>query len=470
MLLLARASAYAQLPADSIRAIIKQEIAAKRSRSIIVGIIDAKGKQVIAEGKLSDTDPRTPDASTVYEIGSITKVFTTLLLADMTLKKEVNLSDPISTYLPKTITAPVRNGKQISLLSLATHRSGLPRNATNIDSKDPDNPFADYDRPDLYEYLSSATLNRDIDSRWQYSNIGYALLGDILSTAGHMPFDTLVLRDICRPLKLNHTFFKRPSSLKLTEAKGYTEYGRSTSHWDFPLAGGGGLRSDLNDMLRFAAANLGLVKTDLLPAMELSHQKQAKKDGNDGYVTLGWTLWDDHDRQILFKDGGTGGYRSFIGLDKKKGYGVVVLSNANNIVTDIGLHILDSTYAIKPYKYPWALFDTIRDVAIAKGAAAAIQLYHRLKDSKDSMLIFNEQQLNYTGDELRRAKKQTDAIAIYEFAISEYPKSPLAYENLAELYKCIGNKKQAIAYFRKLHELEPEHIHWSYMLKKLGAN
>jgi CubicO group peptidase (beta-lactamase class C family) len=134
---------FGQISLDSIKAIIRQEVSNRRSKSIIVGIVDANGRQIVAEGRLSDKDSSLPDSNTIYEIGSITKVFTSLLLADMSLRHLLDLNDPVSRFLPKTVRTHVRNGKEISLLSLSTHRSGLPRNASNIDAKDPDNPYAD---------------------------------------------------------------------------------------------------------------------------------------------------------------------------------------------------------------------------------------------------------------------------------------------------------------------------------------
>jgi D-alanyl-D-alanine-carboxypeptidase/D-alanyl-D-alanine-endopeptidase len=112
-LLIATNIAFGQIPIDSIRAVIKQEVANKRSKSIIVGIVNSNGRQIFAEGKISDSDTRLPDSNTIYEIGSITKVFTSLLLADMSLKQQLNLDDPISKFLPKRVKTPTRNGKEI---------------------------------------------------------------------------------------------------------------------------------------------------------------------------------------------------------------------------------------------------------------------------------------------------------------------------------------------------------------------
>jgi CubicO group peptidase (beta-lactamase class C family) len=296
------------------------------------------------------------------------------------------------------------------------------------------------------------------------------LLGDVLSIVGGKDYGTLVNERICTPLKMSNTFLSSPRKLTCKIAEGYSECGQPASAWDFPLPGGGGLRSNMNDMLTFAEANLGLIKTEMFPAMEITHILRAKKDGNDTYTTMGWTLSNDNGKNILFKDGGTGGYRTFIGIDKNNKVGVVVLSNSNNPVTDIGWHILDSTHRIEPYRYPWALLDTLRTTVRISGVDAAIGLYQRIKDSKDTSFVFNENQLNYLGNELRRDRKIKDAVRIYELNVKDYPKSTLVYESLGETYKRNRNKKLATKYFGKALELEPQNPHWAYMLKKLKSS
>jgi serine-type D-Ala-D-Ala carboxypeptidase/endopeptidase len=460
----------AQIPVDSIKNIIQKEVAGRRSKSIIVGIITPNGRQILSEGKLSDANPVPPDSNTIYEICSITKLFTSLLLADMSLKRKLDLNAPISKFLPADVKAPIKNGKEISLLSLSTHRAGFPRNAYNLDPQNPDNPFADYTTRNLYEYISDFRPSYDVDSIWQYSNIGYTLLGQLISTIEQKSLETLFNETICRPLNMNRSVISLRPKLKSNIALGYSESGKPASAWDFLLAGGGGLHSTVNDLLNFAAANLGLTKTELLPAMELTHIPRANKDGNDNsFITMGWTLWNDNGNLFLWKDGGSGGYRTFLGMDKKNKVGVVVLSNSNNSVTDIGLHILGTSREIRPYKYPWLLLDTLRKTFHKTGVASSIILYRELKATKNPAFIFDELQLNNLGNELRRDKKIEEAIKIFQLNVEEYPGSTLVYESLGELYKRNRNKKLAISYFEKLEIMEPANPRWSYLVKKLKS-
>jgi serine-type D-Ala-D-Ala carboxypeptidase/endopeptidase len=468
-LLTATYTVFGQMSMDSIKTFIEKQVANKMSNSIIVGIVDVNGKHIVSAGVKSGENPTLPDENTIYELGSVGKLFTTLMMADMGLKNELNYNDPISKYLPKTVKIPTKNGKEITSLHLSTHRSGLPRMPYNIDPENLDNPMADYTVNQLYECVSNIELTRDIDSKWQYSNIGYGLLGQVLMSASGKDFETLQRQKITTPLGMKSTMIALTPALKSNRAMPHLLYGHPTVNWqNFDLAGAGSTSSNMKDMLTFAAANVGLIKTDLSAAMELTHVKQGKKDGNDGFITMGWTILNEDNDQILWKDGATGGYRTFIGIDKKKKYGIVILSNCGvNAMTDIGLHILDNSYAAKSYQHKWRLLDTMTATIKSKGVDAAIALYQQLKETKTPDIIFDPEQLYYLGNELSAAKKWADAIKIFELNTQEYPKIPMLYEPLAEAYKRNGDKKMAIQYFEKMLELDAKNPRWGWMINKL---
>jgi CubicO group peptidase (beta-lactamase class C family) len=461
---------FGQLSADDIYAIINKEVQLKRCPSIVVGTIDATGKrQVVGAGSFEDKKESKPDGNTLYEIGSVTKVFTSLLLADMVVKKQVNLDDPISKYLPASVAVPVIKGKPITLQHLASHSVGWPRMPDNWDPKDPDNPFADYTTEQLYDYVSRSNFDYAPGTWFQYSNPGYGLLGNILSIIGGKPYETLVKERICTPLGLtNTTITVTPAQLKIL-APGHSEYGAPVKNWDMPaIQGTGAIRSDINDLLTFAAANLGLVKTDLYPAMQLAHIPRISKGKNEGEVTLGWTLEKANDGdEYLWKDGTTGGYKSIILLNRTKKTGVVILANSMNQINDIAYHILMPSIPVKTYRYTWALHDFVLETVKNKNVDKAIEEYKTMKANRSPGLVFDETQLNYVASDLRQLKKMPAAIKILELNTQEYPNSSTAFESLGEAYKRSGKKKEAIENYEKAVQLDPKNAHATWILDQL---
>jgi D-alanyl-D-alanine-carboxypeptidase/D-alanyl-D-alanine-endopeptidase len=345
----AQSPADSLVPSDSeIRTILAQRVDKfHQSVGIVVGMIGPDGRRVVSYGSLEKGDPRVLNGDTVFEIGSVTKVFTSLLLSDMVQRGEVALTDPISKYLPAGVKVPQRNGKQITLQDLATHTSGLPRLPSNLKPKDPANPYADYSVAQLYEFLSSYELPRDIGSKYEYSNLGGGLLGHVLTLRAGMDYQALVRARITGPLDMNSTSIALSPEMKARMAVGHDDKLKPVAIWDLhTLAGAGALRSSANDMLTFLAANIGgYTRTSLAPAMAamLDVSRPSGSPGLD--VALAWHIFSSPaGGRIIWHNGGTGGYRSFIGYDPKTRIGVVVLANAETAagVDDIGLHLLNA--------------------------------------------------------------------------------------------------------------------------------
>ena len=172
---------------------IKARVDNKFNPSITLAYIEGDDVSYFNFGKPEIENEKTVNENTVYEIGSISKVFTTILLADEVVKGNMKLSDPASKYLPKEINVPQRNGRLITLLDLATHTSGLPRMPENINPEDYNNPYADYTVALLYDYISNYELRRDIGSQYEYSNFGMGLLGHILELHTGETYENLVI-------------------------------------------------------------------------------------------------------------------------------------------------------------------------------------------------------------------------------------------------------------------------------------
>jgi serine-type D-Ala-D-Ala carboxypeptidase/endopeptidase len=365
ILSLVTSSLYAQRDAvpwtqDDVQKILKQRIdIEKQGVGVVVGIVDSNGKQVVAYGSLRksgsltkpDGNTNKPDGNTVFEIGSVTKVFTSLLLADMVVRGEVALGDRAAKHLPKTVKMPTRDGREITLLDLATHKSSLPRIPTNLSPKDGMNPYADYSVEQMYAFLSECKLAQNIGESVEYSNLGAGLLGHLLSLRADSNYETLIASRILKPLEMASTSIALTPDMQSRLAPGHDDAGNEVKNWDIPtLAGAGALRSTANDMLRFVEANMGTVKSALTDAMTEQQLTRSKVDSPNLSIALGWFKLAEFGNEVVWHNGQTGGYHSFVGFDKKKGVGVVVLSNSAIDIDDIGRHLIDRRFPLKKPK------------------------------------------------------------------------------------------------------------------------
>ncbi len=319
----------------------------KRSVGIVVGVVEPGGRRVVGYGRLATDDPGEPDGDTVFEIGSITKAFTAILLAELVAEGEFELEQPVQRLLGPDVTVPTRNGAEITLLHLTTHSSGLPRLPSNLRPANAANPYADYTVAQLNEFLSSYELERDIGETVEYSNLGAGLLGHALALSQETDYDTLVSARLLEPLGMADTSITLSSSQQERLAIGHSVQLKPVANWDLPtLAGAGALRSTVNDMLTFVEANLGLVESPLHAAMAVTHAPRRDFAPPDMRIGLGWVTRRGHGRELHWHNGGTGGYRSFLGFDLESQTGVVVLSNSGDGVDDLGFHLLDSRYGL----------------------------------------------------------------------------------------------------------------------------
>lgn len=340
------------LPSDvEIGEILDRRVGQRPGEAIVVGVIDPHGRRIIARGSAK--------ADTLFEIGSITKVFTGLLLADMAARGEVGLDDPVAKYLPAGWTLPVR-GRPITLLDLATHRSGLPRLPLNLPFTDEGNPYADYTPTLMRNFLKTWQPERDPGAAYEYSNLGVALLGQILAQRAGTDYATLVGARITGPLHMDDTRVRRARGDMRRQATPLDEFLRPVAPWDDSvMAPAGGLRSDAADMLDLLAANLGLTPTPLKPAIDAMQVIRAAGDGPDTAMGIAWMVKTTPVGRIVTHGGATGGYLTRIAFDPLRRRGVVVLANAMTQpgVDDIALHLLTGSpivVAPPPAKPPLA--------------------------------------------------------------------------------------------------------------------
>jgi CubicO group peptidase (beta-lactamase class C family) len=352
---LAQPAAESVFPSDSeIRKLLAQRIDDyHQGVGMVAGVVDPSGRRIVAYGALDKGDPRPLDGNTVFEIGSVTKVFTALALAEMARRGEVNLADPVAKYLPADVKVPRRGNRQITLEDLAAHTSGLPRMPSNFKPGDPANPYADYTADLLYRFLSSYELPREIGSLYEYSNLGAGLLGHALARRAGMDYEALVLARICRPLGLANTRITLSPEMKSRLAAGHNDKLERVPGFEFDaLAGAGALRSTANDMLSFLAAAMGPEPSPLAEAFPALLRVRIPMAMPHMQGALGWQTYSRGGPEIVWKDGGTFGYSAFIGYDAKRHAGVVLLSNTFTLagtmtgVSDLGLHLLDPQFPL----------------------------------------------------------------------------------------------------------------------------
>lgn len=334
-------------PDSEIRQILANRIDVEhKSVGIVVGVIDPHGRRIVAYGYLQQGDGRPLTGDSVFEIGSITKVFTALLLTEMVERGKVRLDEPVAELLPVgvRIWVPQRDGRQITLADLATNTSGLPRMPDNFHPANAANPFADYSAKQLYEFLASYDLPRDPGVSWAYSNLGFGLLGLALARRAGTSYGTLVQQRICEPLGMQSTATVTTPSMAQRLAIGHDRGLRTVPSWTLTeaMAGAGALRSTANDLLTFLAAAMDRTRSALTPAFEALLSVQRPTGARFNEAALGWAVDTHGDREIIWKDGATAGYASFIGYDPVSASAVVVLSNSHNPVDDLGMRLLDS--------------------------------------------------------------------------------------------------------------------------------
>jgi D-alanyl-D-alanine-carboxypeptidase/D-alanyl-D-alanine-endopeptidase len=332
-------------PADAtIAELIDARIAQRRGEGIVVGVLDRSGRRIVARGPGGSAAPF--DARTVFEIGSMSKIFTALLLADMVAKGEVSLDDPAEKYLPAGAKMPERNGRKITLRDLSNQHSGLPRLPSNMPFGNPEDPYADYTEKMMLDFLGGYQLTRDIGSQFEYSNLGVGLLGYLLGRAGRSDYETMIARRITGPLGMHDTAITLSPGQRARFAQGHDQYMRPTAPWTLPtLAGAGAIRSTITDMLIFVGAALN-PKSPLAPAMKLATAERWPLGAPGRAIGLGWIISEpEKGRETLFHNGGTGGFRAAMVLEPAKASAVVVLTNASVEPSsdDLAMHILLGT-------------------------------------------------------------------------------------------------------------------------------
>jgi len=324
--------------------LVSPMVTSRRHVGITVGIINGDKRWVLSYGRKALGDDTPPNADTLYEIGSVTKTFTTSSLAILASQGKVKMADPLSKYLPKSVRVPSYKGKQITLEHLAVHTSGLPRMPSNfidLDTSTMANPYAAYSPADAYKFLAGYRLKSAPGKKSDYSNLGVGLLGLALSRSMGATYEEMVTSLVCEPLGLKDTVITLSPDQRSRLAPGYTLKHKDkgfnkvpVANWTFQdsFAGAGALRSTANDMLTYLAAHMGASETSLYKTFQPMQRMRFKESEFSG-VGLGWQILNIPDQvpNTIWHNGGTGGYCSFIGFWPERKVGVVILSNTSSL-------------------------------------------------------------------------------------------------------------------------------------------
>jgi CubicO group peptidase (beta-lactamase class C family) len=320
---------------------------------MVVGVVGPQGRRVISYGHLNQGDPRPLNGDTVFEIGSVGKVFTALLLAAMVQKGEVALADPVAKYLPANLKLPERNGRQITLVDLVTHTSGLPFMPDDVPAVD-ESAARRYGAHQLYQFLARYELPRDPGTEWDYSNIGYWLLGQALAFRAGTDFQSLLRARVIAPLNLHSTDFPLPLSAKLKSrlAVGHNAVLQpapdfyATSIYAAVGPEAGGLVSSVNDLLTLLSAAVGYERSPL--ALSIASMLNTRRPIDGSEQALGWVVTGKGQDELVTHEGSTWGFASYIAWEPGTRVGVVVLSNQLAAVADIGNHLLKPSTPLEP--------------------------------------------------------------------------------------------------------------------------
>jgi CubicO group peptidase (beta-lactamase class C family) len=312
---------------------------------IVVGVLRPSGVSIVAAGKTAINGDRNMGGDTIFEVASLTKVFSALLLADAAVRGEASLDDPLQAFVPSGVAVPQFEGRAITLRDLATHTAGLPLRPNNLHA-DPDaiNKYAGYTLDQLYAGLPDYRLTRPPGSQFEYSNLGPSLLGHGLALRRNTTFYDLLRARVTGPLGLSDTHFGDDPVFSDRRSAGYDIDMKPVGPTDDgALNPSGGLRSTANDLLKFLDLFLnGRGPGDLSEAARLMLTIDRPGDSNDTRMALGWRRTQADGETIYWSDGSGDGSRAFMGFNPKRGIAVVALANAATGlgIDDIGARVI----------------------------------------------------------------------------------------------------------------------------------
>lgn len=332
-----------------VREQIQPKIDAKELAGAAVAVVQGDTTDIFHFGH-AHVDKAIPISDdTLFEIGSITKVFTGTLLSLMIQDGAVALDTTVQSLLPGGVTMPVVQDKAITLRDLTTHSSGLPRMPDNFEPKDNQQPYVDYTTARLYDFLNHYSPKRAPGTEMEYSNLATALLGHVLARKAELPYEQIVRTRIWDTLGMKETWINVPEAQLPRLAQGYSarkqlfhQVLHEESRWDFDVFGAaGGIRSTITDMVLFLKANMQPDASPLGKAMQAAQAPLFHVQDTTS-VAMNWMLAAPPGSEMakVWHNGQTGGYHSFLAFDPAAKVGIVILANTATDIDPVGWKIL----------------------------------------------------------------------------------------------------------------------------------
>lgn len=292
------------------------------------------------------------DATTAFEIGSISKTMTGFAVASLVAKGALAIDAELTRYLPTGTTVPSFAGQAITLKNLVTHTAGLPPLPSRLTITNPANPYVGLSESELLLSLGDVQLQQAPGTTWAYSNFGFMVLSTVVTRASGGDLQSLLARSLFEPLGMSNAYISQPPPATAT-AIGHLPGGLEVDAWDFPdaIAGVGGVRASLNDMILYAEAVLGRGDPEVV-ATVASATLPLLTPVVGPTMAMGWPVLTVGTSTIVAHDGGTGGFSSFLVVDQTRKRAVVVLADTSiasvGFTNELALHLLDPALAAAP--------------------------------------------------------------------------------------------------------------------------
>lgn len=409
-------------------------------------------------------------ADTKFRLGSITKQFTAMLIMQLVENGKIKLEDKITDYLPyyrKDI------GDKVTIEMLLTHTSGIPSYTSQPDffQKVSKTYFAP---DDFIKQYCSGDLEFEPGSKFSYNNSGYFILGAIIEHVTGKTYEEVLAEKIFKPLGLKDTGYDHFETIIDKRAAGYEKAGseyRNAPYLDMALPyAAGSLYSTVEDLYKW---DLALRTDKILSKKYMDEMFIGRVDARNSNYAYGWFIdtvsFDDKNYLVYTHGGGINGFNTINYIIPQKKQVVILFSNAGgaplNSITNSIINILNG----KDYKMPAKpLADLLSEMIKKEGLAKAVTQFNKLKSDKEAY-SYNERELNLLGYDYLRANKIDEAIEIFKINMLEFPKSANVYDSYAEALMEKGNNDEAINYYKKSLELNPENKNAIEQLKKLGV-